>query len=314
MDYRMKLTRAAQVCALVAGCALAPSASALYVGMYAIGDFVPGGSGGCGGGDRSSWPGMAQSWWDMMGAFGHYKGPGGSPYRYVNGNMTIKRFCDPTTYDADCRDYQSVWPAGDDWMDAAIIATHGWDDGDRWGGLMRYPWKGECGLRTGGSSSMVKVGDSWLMFLLASSCQSADDDNLPGIRNAMEDNATSTSRRAHQFDGFHGIMWISSGYNGNYSSTAFDGHFVNAGYAWVTNHFKNNSQDCAWYDPWNWYGTCQDQCPIAYAIGNSAGDAQTRLFNERYNYTYGDPASNNYYWYYYYENCNPVGETSFVPQ
>ena len=103
-------------------------------------------------------------------------------------------------------------------------------------------------------------------------------------------------------------------YNGNYSSTAFDGHFVNAGYAWVTNHFKNNSQDCAWYDPWNWYGTCQDQCPIAYAIGNSAGDAQTRLFNERYNYTYGDPASNNYYWYYYYENCNPVGETSFVPQ
>lgn len=314
MRYRSNLARAARACALVAGCALAQDASALYVGMYAIGDFVPSGSGGCDGGDRSSWPGMAQAWWDTMGAFGHYKGPGGSPYKYVNGNMTVKRFCDPNTYDADCRDYQSAWPAGVDWMDAAIIATHGWDDGDHWGALMRYPWKGECGLRTGGSSSMVKVGDSWEMFLLASSCQSADDDNLPGIRFAMQDSNTSTARRAHQFDGFHGIMWISSSYNGDYSGTAFDGHFVNLGYAWVTNQFKNNSQDCAWYDPWNWYGTCQDQCPIAYAIGSSAADAQTRLFNERYNYTYGDPTNNNYYWYYYYENCNPVGETAFVPQ
>lgn len=314
MKFRNDLARAGRACALVAGCALAQDASALYVGMYAIGDFVPGTSGGCGGDDRSSWPGMAQAWWDTMGAFGHYKGPGGSQYKYVNGNMTVKRFCDPNTYDAGCRDYQSASPSGVDWMDAAIIATHGWDDGDHWGGLMRYPWGGECGLRTGGSSSMVKVGDSWEMFLLASSCQSADDDNLPGIRNAMQDTASSTTRRAHQYDGFHGIMWISSSYNGNYSGTAWDGHFVNLGYAWVTNQFKNNSQDCAWYDPWNWYGTCQDQCPVAYAIGNSASDAQTRLFNERYNYTYADPASNNWYWYYYYENCDPVGETAFVPQ
>ncbi|MDO8705803.1 MAG: hypothetical protein Q7J84_12745 [Sulfuricaulis sp.] len=179
---------------------------------------------------------------------------------------------------------------------------------------MRYPWNGECGLRMGGSSNQVKLGDSWMMFLIASSCQSADDDNLPGIRFAMQDAGTSSSRRMHQFDGFHGIMWISSGYNGDYRDTADDGHSVSIGYSWVTNQFKNNSQDCAGYDPFNWFGTCQDQCPIAYSIGSSPSDALTRLINERYNYTYSDPLSNSYYQYYYYEGCNPVGENSFVPQ
>jgi hypothetical protein len=314
MRYQSNLARAARVCAFVAGCVLAQNASALYVGDYAIGDFVPGSSGGCGGDDRSSWPGMAQAWWDKMGSRGHYKGPVGSEYKYVNGNMTVKRFCDPDTYNASCRDYQSSWPAGVDWMDAAIIASHGWDDGDHWGALMRYPWNGECGLRMGGSSNQVKLGDSWMMFLIASSCQSADDDNLPGIRFAMQDPLTSSGRRMHQFDGFHGIMWISSGYNGDYRDTADDGHSVSIGYSWVTNQFKNNSQDCAGYDPFNWFGTCQDQCPIAYSIGSSPSDALTRLVNERYNYTYSDPLSNSYYQYYYYEGCNPVGENSFVPQ
>jgi hypothetical protein len=298
---------------LAAAATFAPSASALYVGMYAIGDFVPGGSGGCGGDDRGSWPGMAQAWWDKMGDYGHYKGPASNRYKYVDGNMTIRRFCDPDTYDANCRDYQSSYPSGVDWMDAAIIATHGWDDGDHWGALMRYPasWNGECGLRTGGSSDMVHVGDQWIQFLHASSCQSADDDNLPGIRNAMV--KAGSNRRAHQFDGFHGIMWISSSYNGNYRETAADGHSVSVAYSWVTNHYKSNSQGCEWYDPFNWFGTCQDQCPIAYSISSTQSGALTRLNNERYNFLYSDPPGNSWYAYMYYENCDPVGETSFNP-
>jgi hypothetical protein len=289
---------------------MASGASALYVGMYAIGDFVPESSGGCGSDDRSSWPGMAQAWWDEMGVKGHYRGPSSSQYRYVDGNMTVRRFCDPQ-FDADCRDYQSSSPAGVDWMDAAVIATHGWDDGDHWGGVMRYPFEGECGLRFGGSSTQSRWGDSWLMFLHASSCNSADDDNLDGIRFRMQDTATSSSRRMHQFDGFHGVMWISSSYNNNYKETAKDGHSGSIANAWVTNHFKSNSQACEWYDPFNWFGTCQDQCPIAYAIGSSGADAQYRLLNERYNLTFGDPTSNGWYWYMYYENCDPVGENRF---
>lgn len=304
MRHSRNLARAARVCALVAGCALAPSASALYVGMYAIGDFTAT----CGGDDISAWPGMAQAWWDEMRAKGHYGGPAGNQYKYVNGDMTIKRFCDPNTYNSGCRDYQSSSPSGVDWMDAAIVAAHGWDDGDRWGAVMRWKFNGDCALRMGGTSNQVKVGDSWMMFFHASSCQSADKDNLNGIRLAMRDTNTSNTRLAHQFLGFHGIMWISSGFNGNYKETAKDGHSVSIGWSWTTNHYKSNSLGCAAYDPFNWFGTCQDQCPVAYAIGSSSSDALTRLVNERYNYTYSDPTSNSYYRYYYYPGCDPVGE------
>jgi len=82
------IARTARACALLVGCALAPSASALYVGMYAIGDFTAT----CGGNDIPAWPGMAQAWWDEMRARGHYGGPYGNLYKYVDGNMTIRRF------------------------------------------------------------------------------------------------------------------------------------------------------------------------------------------------------------------------------
>lgn len=302
----------AKALALAATVTFAPGAWALYVGMYAIGDFVPGSSGGCGSDDRPSWPGMATAWWNEMGAKGHYQGPAANQYRYVDGNMTVRRFCDPQ-FDADCRDYQSSSPSGVDWMDAAIIATHGWDDGDHWGAVMRYPFEGECALRYGGSSTQSRWGDSYLMFAHASSCQSADDDNLNGIRFRMQDTASSSTRRMHQFDGFHGLMWISSSFNNDYKETAKDGHSGPISYAWVTNQFKNNSLDCAGYDPFNWFGTCSDQCPVAYSIGTSGPDAQWRLLNERYNLTFTDPGSVNYYWILYYEGCNPVGETTFNP-
>ena len=298
------IARTARACALLVGCALAPSASALYVGMYAIGDFTAT----CGGNDIPAWPGMAQAWWDEMRARGHYGGPSGNLYKYVDGNMTIRRFCDPDTYHVDCRDYQSAYPSGVDWMDAAIVAAHGWDDGDHWGALMRWPFNGDCGLRMGGSSNQVRLGDSWIVFFHASSCQSADADNLDGIRFAMQDTSTSGTRRAHQFDGFHGIMWISSSFNGDYRDTAADGHSVSVGWSWTTNHYKNNSVGCEWYDPFNWFGTCDDQCPVAYSIGSTGSDSLTRLVNERYNFVYGDPTGISSYHFYYYPGCDPVGE------
>ncbi len=311
---RTALKRAVSAAAVAVAAAVAPQAHAMYVGMYAIGDFVPESSGGCGADDVGAWPGMVQSWWDEMGARGHYRGPVSSRFRQVDGNMTIRRFCDPNAYSAECRDAQSSSPHGVDWMDAAIVATHGWDDGDHWGGVMRRPaWNGECALRMGGTSNQVKVGDSWVEFFHASSCNSADDDNLPGIRTAMQDTATSGSRRAHQFDGFHGVMWISSGFNGDYRDTAADGHAVSVAWSWVTNHHKSNSLSCEWYDPFNVFGTCQDQCPIAYAVGSSGADAEFRLLNERYNWRFGDPAGNSNYRYLYYEQCDPVGETAFTP-
>ncbi len=312
MGKSSNVARVARMCALVAGCALAQNASALYVGMYAIGDFVPGSSGGCGGGDRTSWPGMASAWWNHMGVHGHYRGPAGNTYQYINGDMRIRRFCDPT-YDADCRDSQSAFPSGVDWMDAAIIATHGSDSGDHWAGTMRWPDAAigdSCDLDGGGSSAEMRVGDAFIEFMHISSCYSADDDNLTGIVTAMD---KGTGARAHLWTGFHGLMWISSSFNGDYSDVAHDGHSTSVANAWVTNLYRPGEFDCAWYDPFNWFGTCQDQCPIAFAISNTGGNALSRLTTERYNNVYSDPPGSNGYAYMYYSGCDPSGETTWNP-
>lgn len=309
MRQSRNLARAAQVCALVAGCALAPSASAMYVGMYAIGDFVPGGSGGCGGGDRPAWPGMAQAWWDHMGVHGHYQGPAANRYRYIDGNMTIRRFCD-ASYDGDCRDAQSSFPSGVDWMDAAIIATHGADAGGNWAGTMRWPDAAIADSCDIDGPSEMRVGDAFIEFIHLSSCYSADDDNLSGIPAAMDD---GTGLRAHLWTGFHGLMWIWAPYNGDYEQVAHDGHSVAVANAWVTNLYRPNQFDCAWYDPFNWFGTCQDQCPIAVAISNTPGNALSRLTTERYNNVYGDPPGSSAYAYMYYGGCDPSGETTWNP-
>ena len=303
MGKRNWFAHTAQSLVALAGCTLAASASALYVEMFAIGDFVPGSSGGCGGNDISDWPGMAQAWYDEMGALGHYKAG-----KRVDGNMTIRRFCDNTTYSGSCLDYSSIEP-GVDWADAAIVAYHGSDNGDHWFGTQRYPWNSACAVEAGGTSNMVHFGDKWLMFFHTSSCFSMDNNNLGNARNAMV--KSGASRRSHQWDGFHGIMWISSSFNGNYSNFAFDGHVHGIAYAWVTNHYKKGQFNCAWYDPWNWFGTCLDQCPVGYSIGTSSADALNRLNWERYNNVFSDPSGDSWWAYMYYPGCHPVGKGPF---
>jgi hypothetical protein len=192
-----------------------------------------------------------------------------------------------------------------------MVAFHGSDSGDHWAGTMRNPWNGECALDAGGSGVNMSIGDLDAEFFHASSCQSADDDNLDGIRDAMTDPVDGGF--AHQWDGFHGLMWIGSSFDNDYEDFADDAHSDSMADAWVTNHYHSNSVDCEAYDPWNWFGTCDDQCPVAYAIGSSESDALTRLNNERYNNVYSDPTSNSWYAYMYMENCNPVGETTFNP-
>jgi hypothetical protein len=83
--------------------------------------------------------------------------------------------------------------------------------------------------------------------------------------------------------------------------------------SWVVNHYRSNSLDCEAYDPFNWFGTCEDQCPIAYSISNTESNALFRLNHERYNNVYSDPSGSNWYAYMYMESCNPVGETTFNP-
>lgn len=286
--------------ALLAALLVPGTAAAIEAQVYAIGDFVPSGSGGCGGKDISHWPEMVDEWYDHMAVHGHSKDG-----QYTNGNMTIQRFCDPDQI-AGCIDYQRA-----DEADATMIATHGSDSGDHWAGTMRDSYAGHCALDAGGTADDMHVGDYDLEFMHVSSCFSADDDNLSGIRNAMTDPVDGGF--AHQWDGFHGIMWIGSSFDNDYEDFAHDAHSTSMANAWVTNHYRNNSVDCEWYDPWNWLGTCQDQCPVAYSIGSTESDVLTRLLYERYNNIFSDPTGKNWYAWMAYDGCNSVGEGTWNP-
>ncbi len=285
------------------GLVLPASGMAMDVKVFAIGDFVPSGSGGCGGGDRSHWPDMVDHWYDEMGSKGHTKDG-----QYTNGSMTIQRFCDPD-WTSGCRDYLYA-----DNADAFMIATHGSDNGDHWAGTMRYPWNSHCKLDAGGSADDMWVGSVNAEFIHLSSCYSADDDNLSGIRNMMYDPVDTpvNGRRAHQVDGFHGLMWIGSSFDNNYEDFADDAHSMAIARSWVSNLY-DDTIDCAWYDPFNWFDTCDEQCPVAYTIGSTGDDALTRLLNERYNYIYSDPSGHSGYAWRYIVNCDPQGESSFSP-
>ncbi len=280
------------------------SAHALKVDMYAIGNWS---SGNCAPGDtdanRGSWPGMAQSWYDAMGIIGHQR-----TGKFIDGNMTVKRFCDPTI-NASCADSSYV-----DWPDAAIVAAHGFDAGNGWGALMRNSALGSCSLVMGaGGSGNMFVGDSNLKILHASSCLSLNDNYFSNMRVAMK--KPGSAKGLHVMTGFHGVMFITSDFNGNYWATAFAGHAQPVSTAWVTNHYKPNRFACAGYDPWNWFGTCQDQCPTAMTIGATASSALNRLLNERYNNTgaFGSPSGRSYYAWMGYVGCDPVAQDAFNP-
>lgn len=301
MTFRMTRTlrRVAALLGLSAFVAL-PSATALEVKVFAIGDFVPTASGGCGGSDISHWPDMVDEWYDEMDSQGQTKDG-----QYTNGTMTIQRFCDPDQI-VGCLDATYL-----DDADAAMLAWHGSDGGDHWGGTMRSSWSNNCTLDAGGTADDMHAGDVDLEFIHLSSCYSADDDNLSGIREAMTDPADGG--HAHQWDGFHGVMWIGTGFDNDYEDFADDAHSISMADSWVSNHHRNNSVDCEAYDPWNWFGTCQDQCPVAYSVGTTESGALSNLNNERYNNVFSDPTDDDWYAYMYIAGCNSVGEDTFTP-
>lgn len=305
MNPTSKHTRLVLRC--VAGAALSTALSctlAMKVDMYAIGNWS---GGNCAPGDvdanRGSWPGMANAWYQWMGLMGHTKT--GS---FVDGNTTVKRFCDPSV-NAGCQDYSYV-----DWPDAAIVAAHGYNAGNGWGALMRNAALGTCSTVMGaGAAGNVFVGDNNLKFLHASSCLSLNDSYFSNMRVAMK--KPGSAKGLHVMTGFHGLMWISSSYNGDYAATAINGHVKSVAKAWTGAHYKSNKFKCEPWDPFNWFGTCQDQCPTAMTIGPTANSALNRLLNERYNNSaaFGSPSGRNYYAWMGYLGCDPVGENAFSP-
>lgn len=256
--------------------------TAMEVKKFAIGNFTTE----CGGNDISSWPNMVDGWYDEMDDEGHTKDG-----NYVDGDMMLNRFCDPD-WDGGCDD-----DAFADDADAFIIATHGSDNDDHWQGLMRWAWNGHCRLDGGGTSEEMWIGDVDAEFIVLSSCQSADDDNMPGLRNMMVDpnDSPGNGHRAHQVDAFHGLMWISNARRDDYEDFADEAHSDSLSDAWVYNQKDSK------------------QCPVAYAISSTENGCLTRLNHERYNNVYSEPPGSNYYCWKAFEGCNPDGETAWNP-
>jgi len=272
---------AASLAALSLGLSV-PFATAMEVKKFAIGAYTDE----CGGSQRSSWPNMVDGWYDEMDDEGHSKDG-----NYVDGNMTLQRFCDPD-WNGDCNDDSFV-----DDADALIIATHGADSGDHWQGLMRWAWNGHCRLDGGGDGDEIWLGDMDAEFVVLSSCQSGDDDNMPGLRKMMYDpnDSPGNGRRAHQLQVFHGLMYISNGRRGDYEDFADEAHSDSMSDAWVYNQIDSK------------------QCPVAYAISSSESGCLTRLNHERYNYVYGDPPGNSHYCWKAFLDCDPDNETAWNP-
>jgi hypothetical protein len=249
----------------------------------------------CSGGSRPSWDNMANAWYDEITSHGVFNKDG----QYINGSMSLRRFCDVNSSEPDgCVDGSYV-----DDADAAIIALHGGDSNNHWRGSMRVKDEiNECKVDAaeGAGSDDLFVGDQDLEFLHLSSCHSMDDDNINFVNQSFRDSTSPGSgARLHQMNGFHGVMYINLLYTGDYRDFAEDAHDVPIHAAWLDNMYKY---------PVGWF---QEVCPVSYAIGSSPADATNRLLTERYTNIHSDPSSSGAWAYSFYEGCDSTNESGF---
>jgi hypothetical protein len=250
------------------------AANHLEAKMYAMTKW----DGGCSGSQRDWWDDMAYGWYDEIADSSWYNHAG----KAVNGNIQNLWFSDSSLVSG------ATDSAHIDGADAAIIAWHGGDSSGVWQGSMRVPGGGSNSCKS--RSDEMLLGNSDLEFAVLSSCHS------------MDDNMWSSWRKSfggmHQADGFHGLMWISSGRVDDYEDFADDGFDEAMSYAWMDDLYDSDVKDG------------YAQCPVAYSVGSSSSDVLNRLTTERYDFIFSDPSSNNYWAAMYIKGCLPKGETT----
>lgn len=274
----------------------AGSAAALEAKMYAVTTW----NGGCGGSTRNSWDDMVRAWydditddgWTFLGwcMAGHCNDAYSRDGSRVNGSIVNSLFADATKV-AFGND-----PGNLDDGDAVMIGVHGADVSNGWSGSMRVneAGDGDCSIRT----SEMEIGDTDLEFLHLSSCNSMDDNMWGTWERSMA--------RAHQVDGFHGLMWIGSGLVNDYRDFSDDSFGGPISDAWLDNMYYSNA----------FGANNDDQCPVAFAVGANAGDALFRLHNERYDNVFSDPphsgstGSGTIWAATYISGCDPAGENT----
>lgn len=234
--------------------------------------------GGCSGSTRNSWDDMVEAWYDVMGDSSWYH----KKFKLVNGNIINSKFADAT---------KVSWGRDSSYLDdadAAMLFWHGSEDGDVYRGKMRLDESGDGDCRV--REDEMDLGDQDLEFLALSSCQSLDDNQWKQWWKSF--------KGLHQLDGFHGLMWISSGrvsdYR-NFAEDAFDGPIADA---WLDNLYDTNIGD-----------DNVDQCPVAYGVGNGRTDLWNRIDHERYDNIQSDPTTHTRWGATFIIGCNPASES-----
>lgn len=234
--------------------------------------------GGCSGSTRDSWDNMADAWYDEMGDSSWYF----KKFSLTNGNIINSKFADAT---------KVAWGADSGFLDdadAAILFWHGAESGDIYRGSMRVDesGSGDCKI----NQNEMELGDQDLEFLALSSCQSMDDNQWKEWWKSF--------KGLHQLDGFHGLMWISSGRVSDYRNFAEDAFDDNIADAWLDNLYDTNIGD-----------DNVDQCPVAYGVGNGNTDLWNRMDHERYDNIFSDPTTHTRWGATYIIGCDPAAET-----
>jgi len=278
---------AGSVLVVLVGLLCAGAAQAQEAKVYSVTTW----NAGCGGSTRDSWDDMADAWYDEItnSGFsifgwcitGHCDDAYSRDGRLANGLIVNSKFADASEV-AFGNDSAHL-----DEADAALVAWHGSESGNVYVGSMRVneAGAGDCSLRR----DEMELGDWDLEFLHISSCQSMDDNQWSTWWQAFG--------RAHQVDGFHGLMWIGSGLVGDYEDFADDAFDTTIADAWLDNMYR---PDISGSD---------DQCPVAYAVGANSADTWNRIGTERYNHVLSDPTSIGYWGVIFIGGCDPAAET-----
>jgi hypothetical protein len=245
---------------------------------------------GCDGSTRDWWDNMANAWYNEITRKGTnilgwcIGGHCGDAYskdgQLTNGNFVNSLFADSGLV-AWGNDHNHL-----DEGDAALIALHGFETGNVYGGALRVneAGNGNCSVMR----DEMRLGNSDLEFLHLSSCQSMDDNQWSSWWQSFNG--------LHQVNGFHGLMWIGSGMVNDYEDFADDAFSSSIADAWLDNMYIPNVSGN------------DDQCPVAYAVGANSNDMWNRIATERYNRVHTDPAV-GWWGVSFIAGCDPAAET-----
>jgi len=244
----------------------------------------------CSADNRTSWDNMCDAWYDdITDTRSTPQGHGSRAWWrdgfYQNGNISDDDFVDPR-----------VWSWGNDDLDdrsdeadALLVGMHGGEQsnfGNDYFGAVRSD--NACGTACNCTTAQqhMRFGDLDLEFLHFSSCFSMDW--------ADRDEWELSFDGVHQINGFHGIMWISTSYNGRYSGFSDDAFNISICESWVDNQYNGGF----------WTGG-HDHCPVSRVAGNSSAEINDRLWEEEYDRVYSEPNSPSHFGTMWIGGCDP---------